>query len=342
MIKSGIQLAEKGYLPDFILKKAINRLLISRLNEISNENNIKSDKKLNFFKELKNSPIAISTNEANEQHYEVPASFFEYVMSKRLKYSCCWYEDDSDDLMQAEINMIEKTISRGEITSNQQILDLGCGWGSFSIHAAQKFPESTFTCVSNSADQIEFIKQEAMKRNLKNVLPQKQDVNDLKFEHKFDRIVSVEMFEHVRNYKMLLSNLKNFMKPEGKLFIHIFNHKDHSYPYEVRGDSDWMSKYFFTGGIMPSADIFEYFNDDFSVAKYWKVNGHHYARTCRHWLENHYKNKTKIINLFNNHYDDANKWYQRWRLFFLACEMLFAYNQGNEWYVSHYLLEQNK
>ena len=132
------------------------------------------------------------------------------------------------------------------------------------------------------------------------------------------------------------------MNPEGKLFIHIFNHKDHSYPYEVRGDSDWMSKYFFTGGIMPSADIFEYFNDDFSVAKYWKVNGDHYARTCRHWLENHYKNKTKIINLFNNHYDDANKWYQRWRLFFLACEMLFAYNQGNEWYVSHYLLEQNK
>ena len=342
MIKSGIQLAEKGYLPDFILKKAINRVLMSRLKEISNVNNIKSDEKLNFFKELKNSPIAISTNDANEQHYEVPASFFEYVMSKRLKYSCCWYENDSDDLMQAEINMIEKTISRGEITSNQQVLDLGCGWGSFSIHAAQKYPESTFTCVSNSADQIEFIKQEAMKRNLKNVLPQKQDVNDLKFEHKFDRIVSVEMFEHVRNYKMLLSNLKNFMKPEGKLFIHIFNHKDHSYPYEVRGDSDWMSKYFFTGGIMPSADIFDYFNDDFSVVKNWKVNGDHYAKTCRHWLENHYKNKTKIIDLFDDHYDDANKWYQRWRLFFLACEMLFAHNQGNEWYVSHYLLEQNK
>ena len=342
MFKIGIQLAEKGCLPDFILKKAINRLLMSRLKEISNENNIKSDEKLNFFKELKNSPIAISTKDANEQHYEVPASFFEYVMSKRLKYSCCWYENDSDDLMQAEINMIEKTISRGEITSNQQVLDLGCGWGSFSIHAAQKFPNSTFTCVSNSADQIEFIKQEAMKRNLKNVLPQKQDVNNLKFEHKFDRIVSVEMFEHVRNYQMLLSNLKNFMKPEGKLFIHIFNHKDHSYPYEVRGDSDWMSKYFFTGGIMPSADIFDYFNDDFSVAMYWKVNGDHYARTCRHWLENHYKNKTKIIDLFNDHYDDANKWYQRWRLFFLACETLFAHNQGNEWHVSHYLLEQNE
>ena len=244
--------------------------------------------------------------------------------------------------MQGEINMIEKTISRAEITSNQQVLDLGCGWGSFSIHAAQKYPESIFTCISNSSDQIEFIKQEVKKRNLKNVLPQKQDVNNLKFEHKFDRIVSVEMFEHVRNYKMLLSKLKNLMKPEGKLFIHIFNHKDHSYPYEVRGNSDWMSKYFFTGGIMPSADIFDYFNDDFSVAMYWKVNGDHYAKTCRHWLENHYNNKTKIIDLFNDHYDDANKWYQRWRLFFLACEMLFAHNQGNEWYVSHYLLEQNK
>ena len=342
MIKSGIQLAEKGYLPDFILKKAINRILANRLKEVADANSFKQNSKLDFFEELKNSAIAISTNDANEQHYEVPASFFKYVMSDNLKYSCCWYENDSDDLIQAEINMIEKTISRAEIASNQQILDLGCGWGSFTIYAAQKFPESIFTCISNSTDQIEFIKQEAKKKNLKNVLPQKQDVNDLGFEDKFDRIVSVEMFEHVRNYKMLLSNLRNFMKPEGKLFIHIFNHKEHSYPYEVRGDSDWMSKYFFTGGIMPSADIFDFFNDDFSVSKYWKVNGKHYAKTCRHWLQNHYANKTKIINLFDSHYDDANRWYQRWRLFFLACEMLFSHDQGNEWFVSHYLLEQNK
>ena len=263
-------------------------------------------------------------------------------MSDNLKYSCCWYESETIDLMQAEINMIEKTITRAEISSNQQILDLGCGWGSFTIYAAQKFPKSVFTCISNSNDQIEFIKQEAKKRNLKNILPQKQDINNLSFEHKFDRIVSVEMFEHVRNYKKLLNNLKNFMDSEGKLFIHIFNHKEHSYPYEIRGDSDWMSKYFFTGGIMPSADIFDYFNDDFAVINYWKVNGDHYAKTCRDWLKNHYANKAKIYDLFDKHYDDANKWFQRWRLFFLACEMLFAYNQGDEWYVSHYLLEQNK
>ncbi len=342
MIKSGIQLAEKGYLPDFILKKAIKRILMSRLKEISNERSIKTDAKLDFFEKLKNSPIAISTNDANEQHYEVPASFFKYVMSDNLKYSCCWYESESNDLMQAEINMIEKTITRAEISSNQQILDLGCGWGSFTIYAAQKFPESVFTCISNSNDQIEFIKQEAKKKNLKNILPQKQDINNLSFKHKFDRIVSVEMFEHVRNYKKLLNNLKNLMNSEGKLFIHIFNHKEHSYPYEIRGDSDWMSKYFFTGGIMPSADIFDFFNDDFFVTKYWKVDGIHYAKTCRHWLQNHYANKTKIIDLFDAHYDDANKWYQRWRLFFLACEMLFAHDQGNEWFVSHYLLEQNK
>ena len=342
MIKSGIQLAEKGYLPDFILKKAIKRILMSRLKEISNERSIKTDSKLDFFEKLKNSPIAVSTNQANEQHYEVPASFFKYVMSDNLKYSCCWYESETNDLMQAEINMIEKTITRAEISSNQQILDLGCGWGSFTIYAAQKFPNSVFTCISNSNDQIEFIKQEAKKRNLKNILPQKQDINNLSFEYKFDRIVSVEMFEHVRNYKKLLNNLKNFMDSEGKLFIHIFNHKEHSYPYEIRGDSDWMSKYFFTGGIMPSADIFDFFNDDFFVTKYWKIDGKHYAKTCRHWLQNHYANKIKIIDLFDAHYDDANKWYQRWRLFFLACEMLFAYDQGNEWFVSHYLLEQNK
>ena len=342
MIKSGIQLAEKGYLPDFILKKAINRILMNRLKEVADANSFKQNSKLDFFEELKNSAIAISTNDANEQHYEVPASFFKYVMSDNLKYSCCWYESESNDLMQAEINMIEKTITRAEISSNQQILDLGCGWGSFTIYAAQKFPESVFTCISNSNDQIEFIKQEAKKRNLKNIMPQKQDINNLSFEHQFDRIVSVEMFEHVRNYKKLLNNLKNFMHSKGKLFIHIFNHKEHSYPYEIRGDSDWMSKYFFTGGIMPSADIFNFFNDDFFVAKYWKVDGKHYAKTCRHWLQNHYANKTKIIELFDAHYDDANKWYQRWRLFFLACEMLFAHDQGNEWFVSHYLLEQNK
>ena len=324
MIKSGIQLAEKGYLPDFILKKVIKRILMSRLKEISNERSIKTDSKLDFFEKLKNSPIAISTNDANEQHYEVPASFFKYVMSDNLKYSCCWYESESNDLMQAEINMIEKTITRAEISSNQQILDLGCGWGSFTIYAAQKFPESVFTCISNSNDQIEFIKQEAKKRNLKNILPQKQDINNLSFEYKFDRIVSVEMFEHVRNYKKLLNNLKNFMNSEGKLFIHIFNHKEHSYPYEIRGDSDWMSKYFFTGGIMPSADIFDFFNDDFFVAKYWKVDGIHYAKTCRHWLQNHYANKTKIIDLFDAHYEDANKWYQRWRLFFFSLRNLIC------------------
>lgn len=342
MIKIGIQLAEKGYIPDFILKKAINQLLRGRLNQIPKGDDLKISSKLSFFEELKNSPIAISTNEANEQHYEVPPSFFKYVMSDRLKYSCCWYENDDDNLMQAEINMIEKTISRAEISNNQEILDLGCGWGSFTLHAAQKFPDSNFTCVSNSQDQIQFIKDEAKKRNLSNVFPEKQNVNELRFQQKFDRIVSVEMFEHVRNYKMLLNTLKGFMSSDGKIFIHIFTHKDHPYPYEVKSDSDWMSKYFFTGGIMPSADIFDYFNDDFSVINYWKINGEHYAKTCRDWLKNHYAKKAKIYDLFDKHYDDANKWFQRWRLFFLACEMLFAYNQGDEWYVSHYLLEQNK
>ena len=336
MTKFLLHLTERGYIPDFLIKRAALFLSNRRLAESDIEKN--KEKVINL---LSDGVVAEKTVDANDQHYEVPPEFFKKVLGQRLKYSCSLFNSQTT-LDEAEDKMLDLYIERANILNGQEILDLGCGWGSFSLYAAAKFSESNITSVSNSIDQINFINEEAEKRNLKNIKAIKMDVNNLNLDNYFDRIISIEMFEHLRNYKSILSSLSSLLKDNGKLFIHIFCNKDITYLYEVRHDLDWMSKYFFTGGIMPSADIFDYFNDDFAVINYWKVNGDHYAKTCRDWLKNHYANKAKIYDLFDKHYDDANKWFQRWRLFFLACEMLFAYNQGDEWYVSHYLLEQNK
>ena len=217
---------------------------------------------------------------------------------------------------------------------------MGCGWGSFSLFAAERFPKNSFTSISNSQDQIDFITTEAKSRGLDNITALKVDINELNLEDKFDRIVSIEMFEHMRNYEKLLSKVANMLTENGKLFVHIFCHKDFLYPYEISGDADWMTKFFFLGGIMPSQDIFSYFSNDMTVIKDWKVNGTNYSLTSRDWLSNHYKNKKETLAMFANHYDDANLWFQRWRIFFLTVEEFFKINDGNEWFVNHYLLEK--
>ena len=223
-------------------------------------------------------------------------------------------------------------------TNQEKIADLGCGWGSFTLFAAEKFPKSDFVAVSNSNDQVDFINNIAKARSFGNVEAIKQDMNDLSLEGSFDRIISIEMFEHMRNYGALLKKLRNHLPNDGKLFVHIFTHRDHPYPYEVRGPSDWMSKYFFTSGLMPSQDIFSYFDEDFVVEQNWKINGSHYAKTCNLWLQNHYRNKKTILDIFRGHYPNPRLWFVRWQLFFVACEELFACNEGKEWFVSHYLL----
>ena len=259
-------------------------------------------------------------------------------MGAHLKYSCGWFDKNTISLDEAEENMLQLYIERLDIKNNQKILDLGCGWGSFSLYAAAKFPNSTFVAVSNSNDQIEFINNTAAARSLENIQAIKQDMNNLSLDESFDRIISIEMFEHMRNYGALLKKLRNHLHNDGKMFVHIFTHRDHPYPYEVRGPSDWMSKYFFTSGLMPSHDIFSYFEEDLVVEQSWKINGSHYARTCNLWLENHYKNKKTILDIFTGHYPNPRQWFVRWQLFFLACGELFACNEGQEWFVSHYLL----
>ena len=338
MSNLGIKLTELGVIPESILRVAIKKLIQKRLLEIPVNSEVRKSQKANFIEELQSSPIALSTKIANEQHYEVPPAFFQEIMGAHLKYSCGWFDKNTISLHEAEENMLQLYLERLDIKNNQKILDLGCGWGSFSLYAAAKFPNSTFVAVSNSNDQIEFINNTATARSLKNIKAIKQDMNNLSLDESFDRIISIEMFEHMRNYGALLKKLRSHLHNDGKMFVHIFTHRDHPYPYEVRGPSDWMSKYFFTSGLMPSHDIFSYFEEDLVVEQSWKINGSHYARTCNLWLENHYKNKKTILDIFTGHYPNPRQWFVRWQLFFLACEKLFAYNEGREWFVSHYLL----
>ena len=334
MSKFLLTLAELGLIPDNFIKIAVRFITKKRLNESGIHEN-----KFNIIKSISEGGIAEKTDDANEQHYEVPPGFFKYALGKNLKYSCSFF-DNTDSLDEAEKSMLELYVERADIQEGQDILDLGCGWGSFSLYVAEKYPSVSITAVSNSKDQITFIQNEAKRRGLFNIKASKMDVNNLDLYKKFDRIVSIEMFEHLRNYKLILKTLNSLLKPDGRLFVHIFCHKELTYFYEIKNSYDWMTKYFFEGGIMPSQDIFKYFNDELEVINQWDVNGNHYAQTCKAWLDNHYKNKDKILDVFDKHYDKPKIWFNRWRIFFLSCEAFFAINNGREYFVSHYLFKK--
>ena len=334
MTKFLLSIAEVGLIPDVFIKTAVRFITKKRLNEVGIHEN-----KLNVIKSISEGGIAEKTDDANEQHYEVPPEFFKYALGKNLKYSCSFF-DKTDSLDEAEKSMIELYIERADIQEGHDILDLGCGWGSFSLYVAEKYPSVSITAVSNSKDQITFIQNEAKRRGLFNIMASKMDVNNLDLDNKFDRIVSIEMFEHLRNYKLILNSLNSLLKPDGRLFVHIFCHKELTYFYEIKNNYDWMTKYFFEGGIMPSQDIFKYFDDKLEVINQWDVNGKHYAKTCKAWLNNHYKNKDKILDIFDKHYDKPKIWFNRWRIFFLSCEAFFAINNGREYFVSHYLFKK--
>ena len=334
MTKFLLTIAELGLIPDVFIKTAVRFITKKRLNESGIHEN-----KLNVIKSISEGGIAEKTDDANEQHYEVPPEFFKYALGKNLKYSCSFF-DKTDSLDEAEKSMIELYIERADIQEGHDILDLGCGWGSFSLYVAEKYPSVSITAVSNSKDQIAFIQNEAKRRGLFNIMASKMDVNNLDLDNKFDRIVSIEMFEHLRNYKLILNSLNSLLKPDGRLFVHIFCHKELTYFYEIKNSYDWMTKYFFEGGIMPSQDIFKYFDDELEVINQWDVNGNHYAQTCKAWLNNHYKNKDKILDIFDKHYDKPKIWFNRWRIFFLSCEAFFAINNGREYFVSHYLFKK--
>lgn len=339
-------LAENGILPDALIRLGIRRLCRQRLLDEGERDCESADGRFRaLIESLKLSPIAIETRAANEQHYELPTEFFRLCLGNRLKYSSAFYPTGQETLDQAEEIMLSKYGERAELKDGQKILELGCGWGSLTLWMAEHYPEASITAVSNSATQRQYIESQCRERGFNNVTVLTCDVNVLTFqENLFDRCVSIEMFEHMRNYSTLLSSISKWLKPEGKLFVHIFVHRFLMYPFETEGDDNWMGRYFFTGGLMPSADTLLHFADDLAVESRWLVPGRHYAQTSNHWLANQDANADKVLAILETAYgkEQAPLWAQRWRMFWMACAELFGYDEGNEWMVAHYRFSNKK
>lgn len=330
-------LLESGMIPDFLIRFFIRRRLSHKLKEAASGPEVKKE----VLCAMSQGPLAVHTQAANEQHYEVPPGFFEAVLGARLKYSCGYWPAGVTSLDASEEAMLELYLERAQIKDGQEILELGCGWGSFSLYLAEKFPNSRILGVSNSNPQREWIQQKALERGLRNLEIRTADMNLFDPAKTFDRIVSIEMFEHMRNYRELLRRVSSWLKPEGKLFVHIFCHKTHAYFFEHSGPNDWMGKYFFTGGVMPSLDIFEHFPQDLRVIQRWTVDGTHYEKTSNLWLAKMDSEEESLRPLFQRVYGaEARRWWVYWRIFFMACAELFGYHEGQEWFVGHYLMER--
>ena len=344
LLRSLIELVENGRIPDLLTRAGIRLLLLQRLREQAQEGPDQEWQAMTtFVEEMRQSPIALHTQEANEQHYELPPRFFELVLGSHLKYSCCHFPEGVTELEHAEASMLTLTCERAQLQDGQQILELGCGWGSLSLWMAKHYPNSSILAVSNSRPQREFIESRAQELGLTNLSVQTCDMNDFTTEQHFDRVVSVEMFEHMRNWQSLLERISNWLKPEGKLLIHIFSHRRYAYAFSSEGDSNWMGRYFFTGGIMPSNDLLLYFQKDLLLEQHWVLSGVHYQRTADAWLQMMDSQKGEILQTFRETYGkDAGVWFQRWRMFFLATSEVWGFRGGNEWLISHYLFNNRR
>ncbi|MBN2162647.1 MAG: class I SAM-dependent methyltransferase [Pontiellaceae bacterium] len=333
-----MELAEKGCMPDTAIRAGIRRLLRDRLRrECVETAEQQLEKHYRFIENMKAGPVAVATDTANEQHYEVPARFFETFMGPHMKYSCGYWPEEQTTLQQAEEAMLELTAQRAGLKDDMEILELGCGWGSLSLWMAQRFPKARITAISNSQTQKNYIDA----RGLPNLEIITADMNDFNTKKQFDRVVSVEMFEHMRNWPELLRRIRGWLKEDGKLFIHIFVHRDISYLFNDSGKVNWMADHFFKEGMMPSENLPFMLNDDLLVERHWRVNGRHYARTLRAWLDNIDRNHAPAIAwLDNGSTSEALIRYGRWRIFFMACEELFGFREGEEWYVAHYLFKK--
>ena len=335
-----IELCERGLIPDPLTRYGIRRLCARRLDDEGASDTDRADTRFrSLLDELRQSPIAIETAAANEQHYEVPTRFFQLCLGKRLKYSSCFYATGEESLDIAELAMLELYGQRAQLVDGQRILELGCGWGSLTLWMAERFPNSEITAVSNSATQRAHIEGICAQRGWKNVRVLTCDVNRLELEtQQFDRCVSIEMFEHMRNYDTLFTRIARWLKPQGKLFVHIFCHRSLMYPFETQGDDNWMGKYFFTGGLMPSADTLLHFQQHLVIEERWLLPGTHYEKTANHWLANQDANRDEVMSVLTQAYgtEQAAVWNQRWRIFWMSCAELFGYDGGREWLVAHY------
>jgi len=336
-------LAERGWVPDTILRAGIRRLCAQRLrDELAGGVEAQSQRQRERLAQLRHSPLAIETDAANRQHYELPPAFFSHCLGPRLKYSSCYYPNGDETLEQAEEAMLALYGERAGLADGQDILELGCGWGSLTLWMAGRYPNARITAVSNSNGQRAFIEARCRERGLHNVRVLTRDVNTLALPAAaYDRCVSIEMFEHMRNYDSLLARIGSWLRPGGRLFVHIFVHRTLLYPFETEGADNWMGRHFFTGGLMPAADTLLHFQGPLSIVQQWLVDGTHYQRTANHWLQRQDEQRDAVMAILRQAYGDAAAlWFQRWRMFWMACAELFGYAGGQQWMVSHYLFER--
>ena len=338
-----IDWTEQGLIPDPLIRAGIRRLLRERLRELAQGNvEWQQEMEQSFIEKMNHSPVAPVPHKANEQHYEVPSAFYDLVLGTHRKYSCAYWSENISNLDDAEAAGLTLTCAHAELEDGMDILELGCGWGSLTLWMAEHYPAAHITAVSNSNSQREYIESQARQRGLHNVRVITSDMNDFEIDETFNRVVSVEMFEHMRNYRELFRRISGWLKPGGRFFMHIFTHRDVPYPFEDRGDDDWMSRHFFSGGIMPSDSLPLYFQEHLKLARRWRWDGTHYEKTSNAWLANMDQRKSQVWPVLANTYgeENAQQWWMRWRMFFMACAELFGFDNGQQWWVSHYLFER--
>lgn len=330
-----------GLVPDLLIRQGIRRAIRARLREETCATEEEKRKKLEaYVRMLKASPLAVHTEAANEQHYEVPPAFFDTVLGPALKYSCSYWPPGVETLAQAERSALDLTCERARIENGQTVLDLGCGWGSLSLWIAERYPDSRILAVSNSAAQRAWIEEVATTRGLGNLEVRTGDMREFDPGRRFDRVVSIEMFEHMRNYADLMRRIRSWLNDDGALFVHVFAHREYPYLFEDRGPTDWMARHFFTGGQMPSVDLLAQFQEALELRQQWILDGTHYQRTAAAWLANLDADAPRVREIFSEVYgSEAKRFFAYWRIFFMACEEVWGYRGGQEWVVAHYLFE---
>lgn len=334
---------EQGLVPDAAIRAGIRRLLRRRKDEIGADDAEAGALAAEaFIASMDRSPVALLPEKANEQHYEVPADFYAIALGRHRKYSACHWSDDTHGLDIAEARALSMTCRNAQLDNGQEILELGCGWGSLTLWMAASYPGSTITAVSNSASQRDYILGESARMGLDNVNVITADMNSFDTPRRFDRVVSVEMFEHMRNWRLLFGRVSGWLKPDGRFLMHVFVHRSVPYAFEARDDSDWMSRHFFSGGMMPSDDLALRFQEHLGVEQRWRWDGRHYAKTAEAWLANVDSRRDEALAVLARVHGAprAAQWLQRWRIFFMACAETFGYEQGQQWWVSHYLFRR--